>query len=52
MFLWAAVVLYAAVAWRLRVRGCESTAMLMPPGRELAPHIAYWKERPERIIAN
>ncbi len=49
LFLWAAVVLYVAVAWRLRARGCESTATLMPAGPELTPHVAYWKQRPERI---
>ena len=52
MFLWAAVVLYVAVAWRLRARGRESTAALMPSRPELTPHVAYWKERPERIRSN
>ena len=52
LFLWAAVVLYVAVAWRLRARGCESTAALMPAGPGLTPHVAYWKERPERIRSN
>ncbi len=52
MFLWAAVVLYVAVAWRLRARGCESTAALMPAEPGLTPHVAYWKERRERIRSN
>jgi alpha-1,2-mannosyltransferase len=52
MFLWASVVLYVAVAWRLRARACESTAALMPAGPGLTPHVAYWKERRERIRSN
>jgi branched-subunit amino acid transport protein AzlD len=52
MFLWAAVVLYAAVAWRLRVSRCEPTAILMSPGSDLAPHVAYRKERSERFVAS
>ena len=52
MFLWGAVVLYVAVAWRLRARRCESTAALMPAGPGLTPHVAYWKERWERIRSN
>jgi hypothetical protein len=35
MFLWAAVILYLAVAWRLRARSLESSSALLPFGLEL-----------------
>jgi hypothetical protein len=52
MFLWAAVILYAAVAWRLRARGGGLSAAPSPTGPELSPHVSLWKERPERIRSN
>ncbi len=48
MFLWAAVALYATVAWRLRAREYEPTAALMLSGPAFVPHTAYWNGRPEQ----
>jgi alpha-1,2-mannosyltransferase len=52
MFLWAAVVLYVAVAWRLRDR--ESEPMLTPSshGSGLAPHVKYWKNESDLLISS
>ncbi len=49
MFLWAAVLLYVAVAWRLRARASESAVAIKVPGPELSPHFTHWKGRPESI---
>jgi hypothetical protein len=38
MFLWAAVVLYASVAWRLRGRNAGQAASLTPAGEGKGPH--------------
>jgi hypothetical protein len=43
MFLWAGVVLYAMVAWRLRARQSGSTLAPVSRGPGLAPHVTRWK---------
>src|SRR5271165_2934560 len=50
MFLWAAVLLYAAVAWRLLARGHGKTARLLPTAAEAGPHVARQKERSQRLV--
>jgi hypothetical protein len=50
MFLWAAVILYAAVAWRLHARGYGKAASLLPTTAEAGPHINRWKERLQRLV--
>jgi hypothetical protein len=52
MFLWAAVILYVGVAWRLRARGRQLNAAALPTGSELSPHVSFWKESRERIRSN
>ena len=53
MFLWAAVVLYVAVAWRLRAREHEPTAaVLLLLGPAFVPHTAYWRGIPEKDRSN
>jgi len=52
MFLWAAVVLYAAVAWRLQAsRGGSQSFSLVPPSSPPAPHAAPRKVRSERFVS-
>ncbi len=52
MFLWAAVVLYAAVAWRLQAGGDDSQSLsLVSTGAPSAPHGAPRKERSERFVS-
>lgn len=52
MFLWAAVVLYAAVAWRLQSGGSGSQSLsLVSSGAPSAPHAAPRKERSERFVS-
>ena len=48
MFLWAGVLLYVAVAWRLLVREHEPTAPLLLSGPAFVPHTAYWRGIPEK----
>jgi hypothetical protein len=47
MFLWAAVVLYAAVAWRLRARNAGALARLSPDPVGPGPHRALRTSEPE-----
>ena len=48
MFLWAAVLLYAAVAWRLRARGFEPAVVLKSPGPEFTPHFSLSEGKTRR----
>jgi len=50
MFLWAAVLLYATVAWRLLASGYGKTARLLPTAAEAGPHVARRKERSQRLV--
>ncbi|MGC8638823.1 MAG: glycosyltransferase 87 family protein [Isosphaeraceae bacterium] len=52
MFLWAAVVLYAGVAWRLRARRSEPTAVMKPQPPDRAPHVKYWKNGSDVLVSN
>jgi hypothetical protein len=52
MFLWAAVVLYGAVAWRLRASGSGPRVLPGSQGPDLAPHVTHWKERSDRLVAS
>lgn len=53
MFLWAAVLLYTAVAWRLRVRGGGSQSLhVMPAGAPSAPHASPRKDRSNRFVSS
>jgi hypothetical protein len=51
MFLWAGVVLYGTVAWRLLASGSEPRVQPGSRGPDLAPHVTHWKERSDRLIA-
>jgi hypothetical protein len=52
MFLWAGVVIYAAVAWRLRAREAVSTLAAQPRGPNLAPHVKLWKDQSDVVVSN
>lgn len=53
MFLWAAVVLYAAVAWRLRERWVRDLARgPAARGPGLAPHARFWKDKSDVYASN
>ena len=52
MFLWAAVVLYAGVAWRLRARRSEPTVLMRPQRPDRAPHVKYWKDGSDVLVSN
>jgi hypothetical protein len=51
MFLWAAVLIYAAVARRLWVRRGDHAAGLAPSEPGHAPHLAYKKADAGRLVA-
>jgi alpha-1,2-mannosyltransferase len=51
MFLWAAVLIYAAVAWRLWTRRGDQAAGLTTPELGHAPHLAYRKAEAGRFVA-
>lgn len=52
MFLWAAVVLYAAVAWRLRARVSEPSAALKPHASDRGPHAQRWRDESDMLVSN
>ena len=52
MFLWAAVVLYAAVAWRLRARQAEPPVTVRPYGPGRGPHAKFWKDEADLVVSN
>jgi alpha-1,2-mannosyltransferase len=51
MFLWAAVLIYAAVAWRLWARHGDQAAGLTPSELGHSPHLAYKKAEAGRLVA-
>jgi alpha-1,2-mannosyltransferase len=51
MFLWAAVLIYAAVAWRLWARHGDQAAGLAASESGRAPHLAYRKAETGRFVA-
>ncbi len=50
MFLWAAVLLYTAVAWRLHARGDGRATRVHSTALESGPHVGRWKERSRQIV--